>query len=105
MQLPDLRATLADNIGRRIDADTPKGARKSVRAWAIARGLQVKMIDRLLKGQHAVTLDTLDEVAKAIGVQPWQLLLPDLPTSGVSEAPITNEERALLERLKSILTK
>lgn len=105
MAPPDLRAIVAANLKRRIEADAPRGSRISVRAWAISRGLNVRMIDRMVKGQHAVTLDKLDEIAKAAGVQPWHLLLPDLPGKGQPEAPISKEERELLERLKAILEK
>ena len=58
------RDILAANLRRLIDADTPKGQRPSVRAWALGKGLDVRLVDRLTKGQHAVTLDKLEEIAQ-----------------------------------------
>ncbi len=97
------RAILAANLKRLIDADTPKGARPSVRAWALGKGLDVRLIDRLAKGQHAVTLDNLERVAEACGLQAWQLLLDDLDPASPPEAPITEEERAMLKKLRRLL--
>jgi hypothetical protein len=61
------------------------------------------MIDRMTKGEHAITLDTLEKVAKATGLQPWHLLLPDLAPGEVPDMPITEEERKMLGRLRKLL--
>lgn len=98
------RDILAANLRRLIDADTPKGQRPSVRAWALGKGLDVRLVDRLTKGQHAVTLDKLEEIAAACGLQAWQLLLDDLDPSAPADAPINDEERALLRRLRRLLS-
>ena len=103
MATSDLRAIVALNVQRMIDAETPKGARPSVRAWAMARGLNVRLIDRLVKREHAVTLDTLQEIADACGLKPWQLLLEDLDPAAPAEAPISEDERMLLKRLRRLL--
>lgn len=92
------RAILAANLRRMIDS-----AEMSVRAWATARGLDVKMIDRLTKGQHAVTLDKLDEIASAVGLKPWMLLIEDLDPSNPPDAPISEEDRAMLVKLRRLL--
>lgn len=60
------RSILAANLRRMIDLSARDGERPSVRAWALARGLDVRMIDRLVKGQHAVTLDKLEEIADRV---------------------------------------
>ena len=96
-------AILAANLRRMIDADTPFGAKPSIRAWALGKGLDVRMIDRMTKGEHAITLDTLDKVAKACGLQPWHLLLPDLAPGAVPDMPITEDERKMLGRLRKLL--
>lgn len=75
METPDLRATLAANLNRMIDAATPP----------------------------AVTLDTLDKLAQRLELQPWQLLLPDLDPSAPPDAPITEAERAVLRKLRRML--
>lgn len=92
------RNIVATNLRRMIDAEG-----SSIRAWAMARGLDVRLIDRLAKGQHAVTIDKLGEVAHAIGCQPWQLLLPDFDPKNPPDAPISAEERQMLARLRKLL--
>lgn len=103
MEAPLSRAILAANLRRMIDSATPRGQKPSVRAWATARGLDVRMIDRLVKGKHAITLDKLEEVAAGLGLKPWHLLIEDLDPSSPPDAPITDEERALLRKLRRLL--
>ena len=67
------------------------------------RELDVRLIDRLLKGDNAVKLDTLDEVAEKLGLQAWQLLLPDFDPKDPQLMPISAEERDTLRRLRSLL--
>jgi transcriptional regulator with XRE-family HTH domain len=87
-----------------IDKSSSPGATLSVRAWAQGKGLDVRMIDRLLKSENAVTLDNLERIAEACGVKPWHLLLEDFdPTGPVPEAPISEEERAMLRKLRRLL--
>jgi hypothetical protein len=104
MDVPRSRAILAANLKRRIDADTRPGDKPSVRAWAISKGLDVRLIDRLVKGQHAVTLDKLQEIADACGLQPWHLLIEELDPHSAPDAPITEDEREMLRKLRRLLT-
>lgn len=97
------RDILAANLRRLIDADARHGERLSVRAWAQGKGLNVRLIDRLTKGQHAVTLDKLEEIASACGLQAWQLLLEDFDPAAPPDTPITDEERRMLNRLRRLL--
>jgi hypothetical protein len=103
MTSPRLRATLAANLRRMIEFETPRGARPSRRAWALSKGLDVRLVDRLAKGQHAITLDKLDEIAEACGLQAWHLLYEDFNPKSPVDAPITEEERLLLRRLRKLL--
>ena len=97
------RQILARNLTRLIEAATPPGERASQRAWSAARGLDVKLINRLCKGEHAVTLDKLDEIAQACGLQAWHLLLEDFdPKEPAPEAPLTDAERKLLQRIRKL---
>lgn len=98
------RATLANNLRKVIERDLGAGARFSVRAWALSKGLDVRLMTRLVNGDHAVTLDKLDEVAQACGVKPWQLLLEDFDVDGQAEPlPLSDEDRALLRRLRRVI--
>jgi hypothetical protein len=98
MTNPAARDILAKNLLLLIAADGG-----SVRSWSLKRGLKVRMIDRLTKGEHAVTLDKLEEIAAACGLQPWHLLLADFDPHVTADAPITHDERQLLSRLKNLL--
>lgn len=98
------RDILAANLRRLIDAASSAGQRPSVRAWALGKGLDVRMIDRLVKGQHAVTLDKLEEIAAACGLQPWHLLIEDLDPASPPDMPISAEDRAMLRKLRRLIS-
>lgn len=76
---------------------------ESVRAWAMSRGLNVRLIERITEGDHNTTLEKIDEIASACGVPAWQLLLPDFEPGTKLEPPLTKSDRELLERLKGLL--
>lgn len=101
MSKEDPRAILAANLLKLI-ADSPE--KKSVRAWALARGLDVRLIDRMTKGKNAPTLDKIDEVAKAVGLPAWQLLLPDFEPGKQLEPPLSSADREMLQKLKRLLS-
>jgi hypothetical protein len=63
------------------------------------------MIARLAKGEHAVTLDKLSEIAEACGLQPWHLLYDDLDPSNPPDAPVSDEDRKMLAKLRRLLDK
>lgn len=62
----------------------------------------MRLIDRITKGGNA-TLETIDQIANAVGVPAWHLLLPDFEPGAKIETPVTESERQLLERLKRLL--
>lgn len=41
-------------------------------------GVPQKTISRMANGENAVNLDTLNDLAKGAGLQPWQLLVSEL---------------------------
>jgi transcriptional regulator with XRE-family HTH domain len=92
------RDILARNVRQLIDKEG-----QSLRAWALARELDVKLIERIAKASHSVTIDKIEEVANAVGVPAWQLLLPDFEPDMPTEAPLTNADKELLGRLKRLL--
>lgn len=104
----DARNVIAANVKKLIDAASVRGVRSSIRSWSLSKGLDVRTIDRLVKGEHAINIDKLDEVARACGLQAWQLLREDFepPQADAPAAspPALNEvDRLLLERLERIL--
>ena len=104
MTFDSLRVTLARNLRKKIELDLGYGTKFSVRAWATGKGLDVRLIDRLVKGEHAVTLDKLDDIAAACGLKPWQLLLDGLDPAAPADAPISEAERTMLRRLRRLLS-
>ncbi|MEY4906709.1 MAG: hypothetical protein RL260_427 [Pseudomonadota bacterium] len=99
------RETLAANLNALINSDTLPGERRSVRAWSMRKGLDVKLIDRMTKGEHSVTIDKLQEVATALGVKAWQLLLDDFDPAHPAPTLITEQERVMLDRLKTMFSR
>lgn len=79
----EARHTLKKNITRLLDAWTPPGGRKSLRAWAMAHKIPVKVAQRAFAGESAVTMKTLGELAEQLDLEPWQLLYPDLDPSAL----------------------
>lgn len=98
MSTKQSRAILAANIQRIIDKDGSTN-----RGWALSKGLDVKLIERMTKGKHSFTLDKIEEVAAACGLEAWHLLLPDLEPGQRIEPPLTEADRELLQRLKHLL--
>lgn len=92
------RRILADNVARMIER-----SKSSVRAWAMGNGLDVRKIDRLTKKEYSTTLDTLDEIAAAIGVQPWQLLVPNMDLNNPPLLVMSEAERQIYERIRSLV--
>lgn len=75
----------------------------TVRGWALRHRLEQKKIDRIVKEENAVSLDTLDEIAAALGLMSWQLLVPGLDLSNPPKIAVTETELRLYERLKVLV--
>ena len=64
-------------------------------------GLAQSTVGRILKEAHAADVDTLEAVGKALGVTPWQLMVPGLdPANPPVLQNASPEEREFYERLK-----
>lgn len=98
------RRILADNMARMIGGDGGD-VRGKVRGWATANKLQQRQIDRILKQEYATTIDTLEEIAAAIGCQPWQLLVPNMRMDDLPMLVMGQSERELYERIKALIQK
>lgn len=96
------RGILGSNIWTMI-AESSSAAKPSVRAWALQKGLDVRMIDRLVKGKHSVTLDKIEEIARACGLEAWHLLIPGLNYKNPPSANVTDADRELLARLRHLI--
>jgi transcriptional regulator with XRE-family HTH domain len=71
---------LARAVTRAIDA-----AGVSRNSWSAAKRLDVKAVERVEKASHNVGVDFMDKLARAIGVEPWQLIHPDERMATMSE--------------------
>lgn len=96
------RRILADNIARMINKSGGP-VRGKVRGWALAHDLDARQIDRIVKQQYAITVDTLDELAAAIGCQPWQLLVPNMTTDGLPLLVMSDIERELYAKIRALV--
>lgn len=45
----------------------------------LPRGFSLRTLAHARDGEHSMTLRTLQKIATAFGLEPWQLLIPDLP--------------------------
>ena len=91
------RRILADNVQRMIEK---RGV--SLRAWALSHKLQQKAIDRIVKAEYATTIDTLDLLADRLGIQAWQLLVPNMRLDELPTLQFSKEERDLYERIRTL---
>ena len=90
---PDPRKVLAENM-KRIIGDSSQSA------WAAAHRIDKKPVQRAVSGQHSATLDTLEELSRAAGLQVWQLLVPDLDPANPPVSTMTKAERDLYARVR-----
>lgn len=66
-------------------------------------GMSTASISRLLNGQVDATLATMEKIAAAFHVSPWQLLVPKIdPGNLPALLPHTEQERRLWERLREV---
>ena len=68
---------------------------------AARAGIKQSSVGRIIRGEVECKIDSVDGLARAFGLETWQLLLPGLD---VRHPPIlrsiNDKERALYERLK-----
>lgn len=73
----------------------PKVAKKT--------GLSTSSVSRLLNGQVDATLETVERIAQAFQVAPWQLLVPNIePDNLPALQPRTKHEQRLLEGVREL---
>jgi transcriptional regulator with XRE-family HTH domain len=60
-------------------------------------------IGRILRGEQSPTLDVVDKLARAFGLEAWQMLVPDLdPTNPPITAEADERQRELWKKLKEL---
>ena len=100
----DTRRTLSENLRRLMDYaaghDTgePGSQNSLARKAEVSRGI----IQRILIGDIATAIDTLEKIAQAYNLHAWQLLIGGLDPANPPVVPITDTERLLHERLRRV---
>lgn len=63
--------------------------------------MHARTVNRIIYGEAATQLDSICEIAKHIGVEPWQMLVPgaDLTNPPVLQ-PVTEREKQLWSLIK-----
>lgn len=80
-----------------------------VREEALERGLSVNMladfaglargfVSQLLRGEKGASLDTVEKIAAALDLEPWQLLVPRFERVQVAETPESGYGREAASR-------
>lgn len=72
---------------------------KSQMAIAVKAGIDQRTVGRTLNCTHAISVDKLDGLAKAFGVQPWSLLAPGLEATVKGLSSMALEVALLYESL------
>lgn len=72
MEKPTLAQTFARNLRAAMDRNPAADTGQKVEARC---GISQQHVSKLLRGLAAPTLETLELLAKAVGVQPWELLV------------------------------
>lgn len=94
---PDLKAVVAENVKRLKDY-----RKKTQGQIAKDAGVSQSSVGRVLAGAVAADLDTLSGIAKALGVQAWQLLIPAMqPDNPPVLRSVDRQEEALYERMRA----
>lgn len=96
--------TLANNLKALMvyacDQGHPRLA--SVKGLAAASGISRAGIDNVLHSRKAATLDTIEALAGAYGLQAWQLLVPGLDPANPPVVTVTEEEKELYKRIRAV---
>lgn len=83
-----------------------KGGPNTQAALAERSGVAQATIGRILNptGKNAARIDTVTAIAKAYGLEGWQLMVAGMnPTNPPVLQPVTAAERALYDRLKDTI--
>lgn len=70
-------------------------------------GISQKTFNNIANAEHSPTISTIEKVAKGLGVDPWELMLPEFgPGIVVRKGETASPEAALqLERIYTLLSK
>ena len=88
---------LSANLNRLMDEPDPPITQVAV---SKVSGLPQRTISRIKRGEVSPQLDSIDALARAFGLSPWQLLVPGLdPRNPPLLRSASPEEKALYDRI------
>lgn len=64
-----------------------------IRAWADKIGIGEATLHRIITGSADIRVDSIAAVAKGFGLEPWQLLVPDLDPANPPINPSPTERQ------------
>lgn len=92
------RQILAENLAKLMSSRPELDSQPKVAARS---GLGQTSISRLLRQDASATTDSLDQIARAFGMEPWQLLVRGLePFNMPRLKTVPERELELLDRLR-----
>lgn len=96
-----LREIVARNIAAIMDNPTTPLTQEAVGKRA---GLPQRTVGRLKNGTTAASLTTLAAISRGLGVEPWQLLVPDLdPRNPPIIRPTSQSEQRLYKKFAQLI--
>ena len=100
-----MRDILAINVKSLMDREFAESSSRPV-ALAKRAGLSLSTVQRLLSAETGATIDSIESVALALGVSPYQLLIPELsPDNPQVLAGVTAAEKRLYSNIRRISNK
>ena len=90
-----MRTVLSDNLSALMEREF-QGMDNRPLALAKRADISLSSVQRALSGETGATIDTIERLALALNVSPYQLLLPELnPSNPQVVTGITSAERRL----------
>jgi len=100
--LPRGPAVLSELFRRNLDALMRADRELNTQA-ALAKASRIgqRSVSRILRGEQSPTLDMVGKLAHAFGLEPWQMLVPDLePDNPPITKQIDKSQQELLARFR-----
>lgn len=91
-----LTAVVAENVKTLVDLAKREGRP----IHRLPRGFSLRTLAHARGATHSMTLRTLQKLAAAFGLEPWQLLLPDLPAELALDKRLAQTVRAYIGAAK-----
>lgn len=99
---PGIRGVLSRNVKAFMRARPEIGSQPLLER---ATGIPARTIGRILNGEQFATIEKLEELARGLRCEPWQLLVPDLDPAALPERrpQLTPFEQGVLSVFKHAL--